>query len=57
MRIGLKKSICTLLIAALTLGCISSTPNVVSAKSKVKLSSTKVRMAVKQKKSISLKFY
>lgn len=55
MRKGFKKSICTLLVAALTLGCINSTPNIVNAKSKVKLSSTKVSMTVKQKKSISLK--
>ena len=55
MRVGLKKSICKLLVAALTLGCINSTPNIVNAKSKVKLSSTKVSMTVKQKKSISLK--
>ena len=55
MRVGLKKSICKMLVVALTLGCISGTPNVVNAKSKVKLSSTKVSMTVKQKKSISLK--
>ena len=55
MRVGLKKSICKMLVVALTLGCISGTPNVVNAKSKVKLSSTKVSMTVKQKKPISLK--
>lgn len=55
MRKGFKKSICTLLALSLTLGCVNSTSNIVDAKSKVKLSSTKVSMTVKQKKSISLK--
>ena len=55
MRKGFKKSICTLLALSLTLGCVNSTSNIVGAKSKVKLSSTKVSMTVKQKKSISLK--
>ena len=55
MRKGFKKSICTLLALSLTLGCVNSTSNIVDAKSKVKLSSTKVNMTVNQKKSISLK--
>lgn len=55
MRKGFKKSICTLLALSLTLGCVSSTSNIVDAKSKVKLSSTKISMTVKQKKSIRLK--